>query len=152
PIPAHECSVTPPMFTAAIPVVAVTPILSSRGPPKWSIMERRRTDLPVPNIPALPVKNTFCPDLTRSMTICCSSERRTAWTRGTPPSTVDDCAFSWLRRISSSSREVFARSRAGITAAVALSSRSSGGSGGKCLRRGVSMYGGRGLRVTWTTV
>ncbi|KAF8488179.1 hypothetical protein JB92DRAFT_3017900 [Gautieria morchelliformis] len=74
-MPAHECSVTPPMLTAAIPVCrskdAVMATLSETPPPKCVIISLNRTDFPVP---AKPVKNMFFPCLIRSRICCCSSE------------------------------------------------------------------------------
>lgn len=95
PMPAQECRVQPPMFTAAIPVVAVIAI----SPPlsrQCVMISRRRTDFPVPyhshrvsvpyrwliqrlrNTPAEPVKNTLSPARTRSRTAFCSGDRTTA--------------------------------------------------------------------------
>ena len=48
PMPAHECSVVPPIFTEAIPVDAVIARVGLPLPPQASIMARSRTDFPVP--------------------------------------------------------------------------------------------------------
>ena len=89
PIPAHECSVVPPIFTAAIPVDAVIARPGLPLPPHASMMARSRTDFPVPtktqlsfgmrmlSLPADPVKKTFSPLLTISSTVLCSSDRAT---------------------------------------------------------------------------
>ena len=50
PIPAHECSVTPPIFTAAIPVDAVIPSEDDAEPPLNWMISRSKTDFPVPSL------------------------------------------------------------------------------------------------------
>ena len=76
PIPANECSVTPPMLQAAMPVGAVTTTASGRFSSRYfslrsEMMRRRRKDLPVP---AEPVKKTDLPSITTSRHTCvCSS-------------------------------------------------------------------------------
>ncbi|KAI0047667.1 hypothetical protein FA95DRAFT_1492219 [Auriscalpium vulgare] len=84
PIPAHECSVTPPMFKAAMPVDAVvTSLDGSCGSLRTLMISRRRTDLPVP---AYPVKNTFSPRITLRRTSCCSRESSILGTTATSSS------------------------------------------------------------------
>ncbi|KAG2028336.1 hypothetical protein BDR03DRAFT_813937, partial [Suillus americanus] len=72
PIPAHECTVVPPMLTDAIPVEAVIARPEWPRPPRARIISRKRTDLPVPG--QNPVKNTFSPRSTLRSTFFCSSE------------------------------------------------------------------------------
>ncbi|KAG1904439.1 uncharacterized protein F5891DRAFT_891446, partial [Suillus fuscotomentosus] len=48
PIPAHECTVVPPVLTDAIPVEAVIPRPEWPRPPRARMISRKRTDLPVP--------------------------------------------------------------------------------------------------------
>ncbi|KAI6159526.1 hypothetical protein EDD17DRAFT_1486267, partial [Pisolithus thermaeus] len=60
PIPAHEWTVVPPIFTLAIPVEAVIAKRPDPCPPQTRMISRSRTDLPVPER-SDPVKNTFSP-------------------------------------------------------------------------------------------
>ncbi|EJF66393.1 hypothetical protein DICSQDRAFT_46552, partial [Dichomitus squalens LYAD-421 SS1] len=71
PMPAHECSVHPPMFTDAMPVDAVIASCKLARPPLALMIFRKRTDLPVP---ADPVKNTLSPRCTFARTYRCSGE------------------------------------------------------------------------------
>ncbi|KAI0344116.1 hypothetical protein BDW22DRAFT_1392416 [Trametopsis cervina] len=71
-MPAQECRVRPPILRAAIPVAAVTAMLS----PPYSfrpqeMILRRSTDLPAP---AGPVKKMFSPRLTLFKMASCSAE------------------------------------------------------------------------------
>lgn len=54
PMPAHEWSVVPPIFTEAIPVDAVIARVGLPLPPQASMMARSRTDFPVPTKTQLP--------------------------------------------------------------------------------------------------
>ncbi|KAI0047662.1 hypothetical protein FA95DRAFT_1463630, partial [Auriscalpium vulgare] len=72
PIPAHECSVVPPIFTDAMPVDAVIASLSGLpGSLRALIISRRRTDFPMYQ-PAEPVKKTFSPCATLCRMARCS--------------------------------------------------------------------------------
>jgi hypothetical protein len=100
PIPAKLCNVMPPILQAASPVEAV--MLRRSGSRahlffKAAMMERIKTDLPVP---AGPVKKTLClSSITISCTCCCSALRDMA-----------ACVTLWLvataARISSMERSV----------------------------------------------
>lgn len=89
-MPAHECNVVPPMFTEAMPVDAVMARVGHPFPPQVSMIERSRTDFPVPNkiqlrqdekepvfVPADPVKKMFSLLCTISRTALCSLDRMT---------------------------------------------------------------------------
>jgi len=67
PIPAQWCTVTPPTWHAATPVLAVANVVALDM--RW-IIWRRRNDLPVP---APPVKKSDLPLSAASSTRCCSS-------------------------------------------------------------------------------
>mmetsp|Transcript_3110 Transcript_3110/g.9505 ORF Transcript_3110/g.9505 Transcript_3110/m.9505 type:complete len:223 (-) Transcript_3110:643-1311(-) len=75
PRPSSECRVQPPTFSAATPVMAVTPTASRPRSALISLMITRRTvDFPVP---PQPVRNRFFPLRTTSIARLCSSQRLT---------------------------------------------------------------------------
>jgi len=74
PTPAHECTVMPLTWRAAMPVVAVTWYGRCRCSSR-RVISCRRNDLPTP---AEPVKKTLPPVRTCSSTASCSSEQRSS--------------------------------------------------------------------------
>ncbi|TNY18581.1 hypothetical protein DMC30DRAFT_334603, partial [Rhodotorula diobovata] len=70
PTPAHEWTVMPLIWSAAMPVVAVTWYGRSRYS-RSLVISCSKNDLPTP---AEPVKKTLPPDRTCSRTASCSSE------------------------------------------------------------------------------